>query len=315
MADEAVEIPIEPVDDKVEVKIDDKPVETRAETKTPVVTAEEGIESLKAQVEKAKRESAERLALADRKIAEAHRQAQEAQREVVTTKRDQVGTIIDKLTMEKDTARRDYRAAMEAGDFDKAAEAQERIATAAARIVKAEEGKFALEEEAKKPVVVQSADDPVERLARSMSSARSANWIRQHPEVVVNGSLSPAAMSAHYDALAQGHAADSDAYFQHIEGRLSGGGPRPQPRQERTETTTGRDMNRAPVSAPVGRDIVQAPGASRPNSLRLEPHEVQTALDTYSPLYPKESREQLLQRYAKDKLALMDEGKITRRAS
>lgn len=314
MADAAVEVPIVSTEEKsVEIKIDDAAAAQQAAKTAPIVSAEEGIQSLREQVERAKRESAERLAHKDRQIADAFRQASEAQREVVTVKRDQVGTIIDNLTKDKEAARRDYRIAMEAGKFDDAADAQDRIATAAARIVKAEEGRFELDEQVKRaPTQTTTSDAPtaVEAVARTMGTQRSADWVRRHPEAVVNGALAPKALAAHYDAIADGLEPDSDRYFQAIEARLK-------PQQAApvvTDPARGRDMNAGSVSAPVARDVSQAPGMQRPGSIRLEPHEVQTAIDTYSPLYPKDTRDQLLQRYAKDKMVLMDEGKIGRRA-
>ena len=311
MAEAAVDVPIVATEEKsVEIKIEDAGAHGGAKP-APIVSADEGIKSLQEQVERAKRESAERLAHKDRQIADAFKQASEAQREVITVKRDQIGTIIDNWTKDKDAARRDYRIAMEAGDFDKAAEAQDRISTAAARIVKAEEGKFELDEQAKRPPAQASASDApsvVEAVARTMGTQRSADWVRRHPEVVVNGSLSSKALEAHYAAVNEGLEPDSDRYFQAIESRL-----KPQQVATPIDPARGRDMSQS-VSAPVARDAPQVPGAQRPGSIRLEPHEVQTAIDTYSPLYPKESRDQLLQRYAKDKMALMDEGKIGRRA-
>lgn len=312
MADAAVEVPIQVEEKSVDVVVDDK----GAKIDTPkIVSAEEGIEDLKAQVEKAKKDSAERLAAKDRQIQEAFQRASAAERETVTVKRDAVGTILEKLGADKDAARRDLIAAHEAGDFTKVADAQDRLSMANARIVEAEKGKMVLDDEAKNPQgrqIQDSAPDPVEVVARTMQSRRSADWIRQHPEAVVNGAVAPAAMSAHFSAIDKGLAPDSDAYFEHLEGAING--RRSEPRQQERQSS-GRDMNRSPTSAPVNRDVVQAPGAQRLGSIRLEPHEVQTAVDTYAPLYPKESRDQLLKRYAQDKMALIDEGKISRRAS
>jgi hypothetical protein len=312
MAEAAVEVPVQSEEKSVDVVVDDKGAKIDA---PKIVSADEGIEDLKAQVEKAKKDSATRLAEKDRQIQEAFQRATAAERETVTVKRDAVGTILEKLSADKDAARRDLIAAHEAGDFAKVADAQDRLSMANARIVEAEKGKMVLEDEAKNSTgrqVQDSVSDPVEAVARTMQSRRSADWIRQHPEAVVNGAVAPAAMSAHFSALDKGLAPDSDAYFEHLEGAI--GGRRSEPRQQERQQT-GRDMNRSPTSAPVNRDVVQAPGAQRPGSIRLEPHEVQTALDTYAPLYPKESRDQLLKRYAQDKMQLIDEGKISRRAS
>jgi len=316
MVDTAVDVPIVSDDSKsTDVIIDDK----GGKTETKIVTADEGIEDLKAQVARSQADSARRLQEAERRIAEAFKEATAAKQETATVKRDQVGTIIEKLAADKDAARRDLIAAKEAGDFAKEADALDRLSMANTRIVEAEKGKMALEEEASRPQGRQIAQedpvsDPVEAVARSMGTQRSANWVRQHPEQVINGRISDAALEGHNQAVGLGYAPDSDTYFQHIE-TVIGAARRPEPRQDRQQAQQGRDMNRAPTSAPVNRDVMQAPGAQRPGSIRLEAHEVQTAIDTYSPLYPKESRDQLLKRYAQDKMALMDEGKISRRAS
>lgn len=316
MSDAAVDVPVATeVEKPVEVAIDDK-----AKPETKIVSADEGIDDLKAQVERAKRESAERLAAKDREIQAAYSKANEAQREVVTVKRDQVGTIIEKLNADKDAARRDLIAAKEAGDPAKEVDALDRLTMANQRLIEAEKGKLALEHEAAQPQhgrqVEQRQVDPVEAFARTMSP-RSAAWIRQHPEVIVRGAngydISPKAMAAHWAALDEGLEPDSDAYFERLDGAVSS--RRSEPRQDRQQASQGRDMSRAPTSAPVNRDVMQAPGAQRPGSIRLEPHEVQVAMETFGPLYPNESRDQILKRYAQNKMALIDEGKIARRAS
>ena len=163
-----VEVPLVVAEEKpIQVALTDKKPEIE---KPKVVTADEGIESLKDQVAKAKRESAERLAEKDRQIADAFRVAQDAQRETVTVKKDQVGTIIESLTKDKEAARRDYAAAMTAQDFDKAAEANDRLSMANAKIVEAERGKIALEDEAKAPQKVQPINDPAD-LAPALKEA------------------------------------------------------------------------------------------------------------------------------------------------
>jgi hypothetical protein len=257
------------------------------------------------------------LAFKDRAIAEAFQRAQAAERETATVKLDQVGTIIDSLTKDKDAARRDYRLAMEAGDFDKASEAQERMAISAARIVAAERGKLELTEEVKNPPRQQApiASDPVEAVARSMGTQRSADWIRAHPDMVESGAISPLALAGHNLAVYNGHSPDSDGYFSYIEQFVKNSVRQPATdRQTERRDGGGRDMRSLNVSAPVGREATQSPGASRPGTVRLEPHEVQTAIDTYAPLYPKDNRDQLLRRYATDKAALMAEGKIGQRS-
>lgn len=305
MADAAMEVKVE--DDTIkpiEVVLDDKMPKDGA---SKIITADEGVEDLKAQVDRAKRESAERLAAKDRQIQEAFQRASAAERETTVAKREHVGTIMEKLTGEKDAAKRDLKLAHEAGDFDKVADAQDRLSMANARIVEAEKGKLALDDEIKAPVRQPERSQPneVEAVAQSMSP-RSAAWVRQHPEVVVGGQIAPRAMAAHFAAVDEGLTLDSDAYFERLESALT---RRAAPREERQQQN-GRDMNRTPTSAPINRDVMQTPGASRPGVVRLEAHEVQTAVDTLGPLYPKASREELCKIYVKNRNDLISEGRM-----
>lgn len=303
MTDTTVEIPAKTNDD-APVSVAMTPP-TSTPSPTPIVTADEGIESLKEQVARAQRDSANRLAEKDRVIADAFKRASDAEREVTVVKKDQVGTIIDSLMKDKEAARRDYQAAMEGGDYAKAADAQDRLSLSNARIVEAERGKLALEDEAKnhRPVAVQSVTDPVETMAGSLSP-RSASWVRSHPDYARDPRLTRQMVRAHEDAIDEGHAPDSDGYFGFIETKLGVGRPQ---RQE-----SGRDMNRAPVAAPVGRDIAQAPGQNRPGTVTLSPNEVRAAMDTLSPLYPDASRDELLRIYAKNRSDLISEGRMQR---
>lgn len=312
MADAAIEIKVE--DDAV------KPVEVVLDDKAPkdgaakVVTAEEGIDDLKAQVEKARRESAERRAAGDREIQVALQRASAAEARETVAKRDHVGTIMEKLAADKDAAKRDLKLAHEAGDFDKVADAQDRISMANARIVEAEKGKLALEDEIRTPQRQPQAqpNDPVEAYARTMSP-RAAAWIRQHPQVIVRGSqgyeVAPRAMSAHYAAIDEGVALDSDEYFERLDSAL-GAQRRAEPRQERQQQNNGRDVSRSPTSAPVNRDSVQAPGAPQRGTVKLEAHEVQNAIDTLGPLYPDKNRNELCKIWVENRNALIAEGRM-----
>jgi hypothetical protein len=310
-----VELP-EPsvVETTVEVALEEeaKAGEKKKAAAAPIISAEEGIESLKEQVEKAKRDSQHRLAEKDRIIADAFKRASEAEREVSTVRKDQVGTIIDSLNKDKDTAKRDYRVAMEAGDFEKAADAQDRLSLSNSRIVEAERGRMALDEEVRKPLPVQQINDPVDQMAANLSP-RSAEWVKSHPEYARDPRMTRQMARAHEDAIDEGHAPDTDGYFSYINAKLGidSRGRQPEPRQERQEQP--RESSRAPISAPVGRDVAQSPGAAKPGIVRLEPHEVQAAMDTLSPLYPKASKAELLRIYAQNMKDLMDEGKMARR--
>jgi hypothetical protein len=335
-----VVIPVETDGGAVELVID-KPAEavTASGHKEPViaqvapepqkvVTADEGIESLKDQIARAKAESQQRLSEKDRRIQEAFENARraeleavEAKKEVLTVKQSAVLTALDSLKRDKDDAKRKYKLAMEAGEFDKAADAQDEISLANARIVETEKGKLELEERAKAPPAVTQRraeplanDDPAERFAASIegNSPRSAQWVREHPEFARDQDKTKSMERAHYSALAEGFAPESTPYFDHINQKL---GITKAPIVAQAAVDPPRETARAPASAPVSRDIAQSPSAQRPGSIHLTAEEVRTAIDTYSPLYPKATRQELLQKYATDKVALMKEGKIGRVAS
>lgn len=304
MNEAAVDIKLEDDTIKpVEVILDDKAAKDPA---SKIVTADEGVEDLKAQVDRARRESAERLAAKDREIQAAFQRASEAERQTTVAKRDHVGTIMEKLTSDKDAARRDLIAAHEAGDFAKVADAQDRLSMANARIVEAEKGKLALEDEIRAPPrqVAQAPRNDVEAVAQAMSP-RSAAWIRQHPDVIVNGQVAPKAMAAHWAAVDEGLALDSDEYFQRLDAAVT-----PRRQQQEQPRQNGRDMTRAPTSAPVGRDAMQSPGAQRRGVVRLEPHEVKAAIDTLQPLYPDKSTNELCKIYVENRQLLISEGRM-----
>jgi len=305
MTDTTVTLPEVKVQDN-EVKVELSP--EKVKTETPVISADEGIETLKEQVEKAKQDSARRLAEKDRLIADAVKQAHEAQRDLTVVKKDQVSTIIDSLQKDKIAAKTDYRVAMESGDFEKAGDAQDRISEANARIVEAERGKMALEEEVKTPLrqPIQVLNDPVEQMAQTLSP-ESASWVRAHPEFVRDPKLLKKMVRAHEDAVDEGYRPDSDGYFSFINQELGVS-------SSRQVETQRRESARSPTSAPVGRDITQSPGAQRPGTVNLSASEVQTALDTLStvPGYENKTKNELLQIYAQNKLDLISEGKMSR---
>ena len=131
-------------------------------------------------------------------------------------------------------------------------------------------------------------------VARSMGSQRSADWVRRHPEHIVGNALSPAVLSAHYSAIANGIEPDTDTYFNYVDRSL--GSKRAAPVQEEREAV------RAPTAAPVARDVAQSPGAPRPGTVRLTASEVATA----------RALDMTLEAYARHKQDLMAEGKIGR---
>src|SRR5271156_4237930 len=239
-----------------------------------IVTADEGIESLKDQVARAQAESQRRLNESQRKIQEAFentRRAEEraanAEKEVTSVKQGAVLTVLDSLKRDKEDARRKYALAADGGDHAKMAEAVDELSLANTRIIEAEKGKLELEERAKAPPVVATArrvepladDDRAEQFAASIEShsPRSAQWVREHPEYARDQTKNDDMTAAHYAALGKRLKPETPAYFEFINREL---GITKAPAQV-IETPPAREQARAPASAPVSRDVAQSPSA------------------------------------------------------
>jgi hypothetical protein len=309
------------------------------ETQKAAPTEKEAVEDLRSQIAQSRAESARRLAEKDRVIAEALARAQTAEKEVVSTQKTAIDSTIDRLNAEKDAAKRDLAAAHEAGDWAKIADAQERIATAVANIVEAKRGKLALEDQERQPQRREASQpdrqpqydgavSQIEQFARQAEAngdQRSAAWLRSHPEFE---GRTRELTAAHNFATARGASAigSPDQYFQLVEQALgietTGGRqvnghvteenstPNPQSRQEREHQQ--QQPPRSPVAAPVRRDAIQtATGRVAPKRVTLSQGEQQAARETFGPLYPNETDQQLYQRYAQRKSELMEEGVIS----
>lgn len=232
-------------------------------------TGGDPVEDLKSQLatlearekaERNRREAAERIA------ADAQQRAHRAVEEVKTVRTDladsQLGTIesgIAAAQAEAAQAETDYAAAAEAGDFKKQAEAQRRIARAEAKLTRLDEAKNEIEvrradagkqtERRAEAAQQRQPSDPVEAFVSSRSP-QTQEWLRAHPEQAaamarqMNGSASGDEVkrarklsAAHEDALAEGYAADTPQYFEHVEKFIglkkepTNGAAKPQPQR------------------------------------------------------------------------------------
>ena len=298
--DEILTIDEDHKSDPVEIVIDEKGkgavVEAKPETdgKKPAATAipaEEGVESLKRQMAEMQRREAESARIAREREAEAIA----ARTEVAESRAQTVASQIDALTRTKDAAKRDYAEALSTGDFAKAADAQDVLSATNARLINLESGKATAETQ-RLPVRQTEGRviDPVEAFADRLSPASGA-WVRQHPETVTNPSLNAEMVGAHNRAIRLGYAADGPEYFKFIENQLGFG-------DDETKIPVDKSARRTAVAAPVSRDAVSNSGrSSGPVRVTLSSAERETA-DALGMDYIE---------YAKNKLALQAEGKLT----
>jgi len=179
-----------------------------------------GLTELKAQLEKEKenrrlsderadRESRQR-AEAERRAGAANAQVREASTAATSAQHDSIVNALESAKSVLAALKRDYTAAMEAGEFGKAADIQGDMSLAGARQVSLENGKRAIEEQmeaAKKAPPARdqpSVTDRQEEFLRAIP-ATSAQWIRAHPQY-----FSDARFKTKVDAAA--------AYLEQVEG-------------------------------------------------------------------------------------------------
>lgn len=298
-----------------------EPEETPEPPRKKVVDErEKALEDLKRQYEFQKQiAESERQA---RKQAEkfAREQAQQvsyARNEVQDSNLRVIMNAIDATEQQAASAERDYATAMAAGDYAMAAKAQRIMAQAESHLLQLNNGKSRLEEMLQSPqegaitepeipnFEPQIPRDPVEMYA-SRLAPKSAQWLREHPDAVNKiGKLT----RAHQDALEDGIQAESSEYFRYIEARLgydAQDGDDEEP-VERAPVRQSPPPKKPPASAPVTSSASAAtPRSSSPNSMVLNGDQVEFAMMAF----PDLPRDKAIEAYARNRAALIREGKI-----
>ena len=288
--------------EQIEIEIDLNPKEDKKEeiqivevAKSDEVAPEEGIESLKKQLEQ---ERAARI-LAEKNANDARQNAHKAQNEVADTNLHLISNAIETVKSNTQNLKAAYSQAMASGDYDSAADIHMTMADNSAKLLQLEQGKQALEQAPKKQAPAPMQSDPVEAMA-SQLSARSAEWVRAHPEYARNPNLTRKMIAAHEMAMADGIKVDSDDYFESVETSLRIRRDVSEPAASATADAAKVTQHRtAPPSAPGSRSGTAGTG-NRPNIVRLSKDEREAARDM----------KMTDQEYAKNKLALQREGKL-----
>lgn len=274
-------------DDEIVVEIEKEEPEKKPDEKTTDVA-----DALKAQLTELQAETArekEARQAAERRAATETQARQAAQTEVETTRTEmaetRLGTVeqgIAAATTEADAAQAEYTAAMEAGDWKKAGEAQRKISRAEATKVRLEEAKSELETRKPEPQrrVETPTADPVEAFIQARSGP-TQTWLRAHPDdaraLALGTDTRRAAKlnAADSDAVAEGFARDTKEYFDHVEKFLG---------YAKTEKPNGKgagtsQSQRRAASAPVAPVAASAGGVSGGTEVRLSAGEVAAATD------------------------------------
>ena len=294
-------------DEKIEAKEDEIVVTDaqegdapRLEPKGEEISPEIGIEALRQQLEMERGARAE----AEKRARMAENTASRASLEVQDSNLQLIVSAIDSVNRTNTMLKRDYAAAMQAGNFEAAAEIQSHMSINGAKLLQLENGKAALSERLKNPPQQQQQApvDPVDAIA-SQLSPRSAAWVRAHPECVKDRRLYMKMVGAHNIAVADGFQADTDEYFSEIERQMGYRKARTEVAREEAEEPTSmaaKPMTRKPQPPAAPSSRTAGNGSAGRNTVTLNSAEREMA--SIMGMTPEE--------YAKNKVALKKEGKL-----
>lgn len=270
----------------VEIEADEKPVAENSVATDPIADLKAQHDELVAE-DKRKDQAiadANARAVVERQRAAAAEQERDATRSEITETR--IGTVesgINAAKTEADAAQADYTAAMEAGDWKRAGDAQRRMSKAEATLSRLDEAKTNLEIEKATPkpeprreVPAQQAD-PLEAFI-SARSAPTQKWLRDHPDearALALGTDSRRAAklnAADSDAVAEGYARDTPEYFGHVEKFLGMTKPNGKTNGNGTQQPRRASAPVAPVQASGG-------GSNGGTEVRLSKKEAASATD------------------------------------
>lgn len=286
-----IELPVdepelEPVEKQIDLAAPDKP-EPKAAVEPPVA-ADKIVEDLKSQMRSASEAHTQERAARERAETEARRAREEVKQARGEAVESQITAVENAIAAEKSTiasGRREYTAALASADYEKAAEINEQIALATARMVRLDEGRGDLEARKAQPdpaprerqeprrEAPAPAADPFEQTIASVSP-RAQAWLRAHPEFVTDQKQALRAGAADSMAVSEGHVRDSDAYYDYCERFLGLKSEEPAPKPAPTQRT-----RTAMPAAPVSRDASPSGGSLRTTQVVLSPGEQRTATD------------------------------------
>lgn len=243
----------DPIKDEIEAipeveKVEDEPqqLEEAVEEEIPL---EKGIEELRAQLQQAETARME----AERREREAIERANRHSIDARDTQLQLVSSAIDDLKKQQSVWRQQKVEALAMGDYEKVAEIDESIIEARTNLTTLETYKRDMEN-APAPRYEAPPVDPVEAIASQLSQ-KSAAWVRAHPEFARDEAKKMRMVKAHEFAVSNGYVADSDEYFEYVEGLL---GVRTQ-QEESPLSAAAAPRRAAPVAAPVSRGSSGAP--------------------------------------------------------
>ncbi len=229
--------------------------------------------------EQTQREQNERLT---RERDEATQRAKERDEENATLKKttftsqaEAIDSAMAAASAAAQAAQGDLEKAFELGDFKGQAEATNRLSKANNDLARLEDGKVAMELQAKQAAEVKptTPDDPLERTGLP---SLAKNWLRLHPEYMTDARKNAKISALHWEAIDAGHEGYSQDYFEYIEQQL---GMRPKEQIVNREEPDDEPQTRGRVvmSAPVSREAPASSSGDRPGRVTLSVQQKEAA--------------------------------------
>lgn len=267
------------------------------EESAPVISAEDGIKELRRRLEEEHRLRKE----AEHYAQYAAQQASKAYEEVGETQFHLVSNALETVKRDNEYLKNQLAEASSLGDHVKIAEIQEAISLNAVKINQLEMGKRDMESRPRQPAFNPPPPPPVQPLdvvedIANRVSPRSASWIRANRDYIKDDRSVRKMFRAHEEAVDEGFAPDSDAYFQYVERFM--GIKREESESPLSSAAAPTQRRPAPPAAPVSRSGNGT--GSKPNVVRLTREQAEFA----------RMNNMTEQEYAKHLMDLRKEGKI-----
>lgn len=261
-----------------------------------VITPEDGIEVLRRQLE----EETNRRRQAEERASKAEKTAYEAQVDKHDTDLHLIESAISELERNNIILVQGISAANAEGDYQKAAELTAELTQSQTNLNVLKDGKEKHEKIKVEPPKRVGSDDAVEDFARQLTF-KSAEWVRKHPECITDPKLYKKMLAAHQSAVdIKDFKPDTPEYFAHLDETM-GYAEKPLP----VATDVDNPLSSAASSAAVEEAPRVAPvsngGGGSKTRVTLTAAEKEMA----------ELVGQTPEQYAKNKLALIKEGRLT----
>lgn len=229
--------------------------EVEVEVEDASVALQKQIDALKKseEIQRTRADQAERdRAAALQKVSERDTETVKLRKETFQSQFDAVSAALSGAQSEAESAKRDMRNALNAGDIDAQVEANERLAIARANISKLEDGKIELEER------IKAAPEKIETVEKThpedKTPALVKDWVSRHPDYLQDQRKNDKIKALHWDAIDEGHAYGSPEYIDFIDIKC---GFKQAPAKEELddeEIPERQPQRTSIVSAPVSRE-------------------------------------------------------------